>query len=300
MSKHGVIKRYILEIEKINYGQYPSFNQIKDYLFEYGFEVSDRTIQRDIEQIKFEFGIEIKYNRTKNGYYINFEESINVESFFRLLEIVNTAELLINSVKETKETLKYISFDKEGNLKGIKNLSLLLNAVKNHKKISFIHYNYQTGKKRNYILKPYLLKEYENRWYIVGIIGNLKEFRIFGIDRIESLKIKPDTFSIDRKLNPFDIFENTIGLIYTHHPLQTVVLSFLPSQANYIKSLPLHHSQKILIDNEEEFCISITVTPNYELEQLILKYGHTVSVKEPKWLAIKIKSQLQKALNRYV
>lgn len=94
MSKHGTIRRYTLEIEKIRRGQFPSFQEIKDYLFEHGFEIGARTIQRDIEQIRFEFGIEIKYDRDKNGYYIDYVNSLNIESFFRFLEIVNTAELL--------------------------------------------------------------------------------------------------------------------------------------------------------------------------------------------------------------
>ena len=62
MSKHGSIRRYTLTIEKIGRNQFPSFDVIKDYLFEPSFEVSARTIQRDIEQIRFEFGIELKYD----------------------------------------------------------------------------------------------------------------------------------------------------------------------------------------------------------------------------------------------
>ena len=91
MSIHGTIRRYTLIIEKINRKQYPSFDTIKDYLFEHGFEVSARTIQRDIEQIRFDFGIEIQYDRYKNGYFIDVDSSINIESFLRFLEIVGTA-----------------------------------------------------------------------------------------------------------------------------------------------------------------------------------------------------------------
>ena len=74
MSKHGTIRRYTLEIEKIKRGQYPSFQEIKDYLFNHGFEIGDRTIQRDFEQIRFEFGVEIKSTRDKNGYFIDYEK----------------------------------------------------------------------------------------------------------------------------------------------------------------------------------------------------------------------------------
>ena len=104
MSKHGSIRRYTLIIEKIGRNQFPSFKVIKDYLFDHGFEVSARTIQRDIEQIRYEFGIEIKYDRNWKGYFIDTETSINTDSFLRFLEIVNTAELLTESLKESKNS----------------------------------------------------------------------------------------------------------------------------------------------------------------------------------------------------
>ncbi len=299
MSKHGTIRRYTLEIEKIRRGQLPSFYEIKDYLFNHGFEVGDRTIQRDIEQIRFEFGVEIKYNRDKNGYFIDYENSINIESFFRFLEIVNTAELLTESLNESKDALNHISFDTGGGLKGIENLKPLLRAIKDNRKITFDHFNFHTNKTRKYSLKPYLLKEYQNRWYVIGLIGNLKEFRTFGIDRIENLDVKTETFIQDTKLNPFEMFDNTIGLVYSLNTSQNVILSFTPTQGKYIKTLPLHKSQKVLVDNDIEFRISITVIPNYELTQLILKHGDTVKVIEPEWLADEIKENLKRTMENY-
>ncbi|MBI9037321.1 MAG: WYL domain-containing protein [Bacteroidales bacterium] len=299
MSKHGTIRRYTLEIEKIRRGQLPSFDEIKDYLFDHGFEVGNRTIQRDIEQIRFEFGVEIKYNRDKNGYFIDYENSINIESFFRFLEIVNTAELLTESLNESKDALKHISFDTGGGLKGIENLKPLLKAIRDNRKISFTHFNFHTNKTRKYSLKPYLLKEYQNRWYVVGLIGNLKEFRTFGIDRIEDLDVKTETFKIDNKLNPIEMFEKTIGLVYSQNIPQTIVLSFTPTQGKYVKTLPLHSSQRILIDDEQECRISLEVVPNYELTQLILKHGDTLKVIEPEWLKDEIREILERTLGNY-
>lgn len=299
MSKHGTIRRYTLEIEKIKSGQFPSFEEIKNYLTDHGFSVGDRTVQRDIEQIRFEFSIEIKYNRDRNGYYIDYDNSLNVESFFRFLEIVNTAELLTESLLESKDALKHISFDTGGGLKGIENLRPLLKAIKDNRKISFTHFNFHTEKSRKYTLKPYLLKEYQNRWYVVGIIGGIGEFRTFGIDRIENLEIKTETFTTDKKLNPIEMFNKTIGLVYSENTIQTIVLSFTPTQGKYIKTLPLHPTQKILIDDESECRISLEIIPNYELTQQILKYGETVKVNEPQWLADEIKMILKRTLEKY-
>ncbi len=299
MSKHGTIRRYTLEIELVKKGHYPSFEEIKDYLFEHGFEISRRTIQRDIEQIRVEFGIELMYERDKNGYFIDYENSLNIGAFFRFLEIVNTAELLTESLQESKDALKHISFDSEGGLKGTENLKPLLTAIKDHRKITFIHFNFHTENFRKYTLKPYLLKEYQNRWYVVGMISGLNEFRTFGVDRIENLEIKPETFKPNKKLNPTDIFSQTIGLVYSDNKAQTIILSFTPTQGKYIKTLPLHSSQKILIDDENECRISLSVVPNYELTQQILKHGETVKVIEPQGLVEVIKENLKRTLEKY-
>lgn len=298
MSKHGTIRRYTLEIEKIRRGHFPSFQEIKDYLSDHGFEIGDRTIQRDIEQIRFEFGIEIKYDRTKNGYCIDYENSLNVESFFRFLEIVNTAELLTESLLESKDALKHISFDSGGELKGVENLKPLLQAITENRKIGFRHTNFQTGKSRKITLKPYLLKEYQNRWYIVGILGNLKELRTFGVERIDNLEIKSETFQQIKNINAPEVFSHTIG-VYSEGAPQTIVLSFTPAQGKYVKTLPLHSSQKITIDDDSECRVTLNVVPNYELTQQILKHGETVKVIGPSWLVNEVKNVLRRTLDKY-
>ncbi len=300
MSIQGTIRRYTLEIEKVRQGQFPSLKEIMEYLKIHGFEISNRTLERDIEQIRVEFGIEITYSRVKTGYYIDFEKSINTESFFRFLEIVNTAELLTESLVESRDTLQYISFDSGGGLKGIENLKILLKAIKNHRKISFSHFNFHTGVTRKYALKPYLLKEYQHRWYVVGVLGGRKDFITFGIDRMMDLVVSTDTFIRDEKLNPMKKFENIIGVVLSSDKIEKVVLSFTPGQGKYIKTLPLHKSQQILIDNESEFQIALNIIPNYEFIQQILMHGDRVKVVAPDWLSEEIKNNLSQSLKKYL
>lgn len=299
MSKHGEIRRYSLIIEKIIRGHYPGFREIGDYLHEHGFQVGDRTLQRDIEQIRYDFCIEIKYDRSKKGYCIDYENSLNLESFFHFLEIVNTAELLTESLLESKDTLKYISFDTGGGLKGIENLKPLLRAIKENLKIFFRHYNFQTDKTTEYTLKPYLLREYQNRWYVVGIVAGTKDLRIFGIDRILDLEVRTETFCPDTGLDPARLFDQTIGLIFSQNTVQDVILSFTPTQGKYLKTLPLHKSQQVLVDNARECRIRLHVIPNYELTQEVLRHGDTVKVLEPAWLAAEIRQILNNTLEKY-
>jgi len=299
MSKHGTIRRYTLIIEKIGQDQHPSFEELKDYLFDHGFEISDRTIQRDIEEIRFDFGIEITYDRHRNGYYIDKELSVNMDNFLRFLEIAHTAELLTDSLRESKESLNYIAFESQGNLRGNELLKPLLMAIRNRRKVSFIHENFSTGKKTKYSVRPYLLKEYMNRWYLVGTLIGSDEFRTFGIDRILDLQIRKETFRKQPKADPMGLFEHTVGLTYSLNKQEEVILSFTPLQGKYIKSLPLHHSQMVLKDNKKELRIKLDIIPNYEFKQQVLMLGETVQVIRPGWLADEVKKSLKAALKRY-
>ncbi|PIQ08351.1 MAG: hypothetical protein COW71_12190 [Ignavibacteriales bacterium CG18_big_fil_WC_8_21_14_2_50_31_20] len=299
MSKHGTIRRYTLIIEKLKFNQHPSFEEIKKHLFNVGFEISNRTIQRDIEQIRFEFGIEIMYDRFKNGYYIDYENSINIESFFKFLEIVNTAELLTESLSESKDTLNYILFENQGNLKGLEHLKTLLQAIKEKRLISFTHYNFGTEKIKQFTIEPYLLREYQDRWYIVGIEKKLKSERIFGIDRIDNLKLSDKTFKPNTKIDFIKLFENIIGVRYSDAEAEKVVLSFTHTQGKYAKSLPLHKSQRVLIDTDDELRVELKIIPNYEFMQKILMLGKTVTIMGPKWLVDNFKADLKKMLENY-
>ena len=142
------------------------------------------------------------------------------------------------------------------------------------------------------------MKQYQNRWYVIG--ETEKGYRTFGIDRIENIvtgstKFKPKTEEAK------DRFSNVIGLNYADHKIETVQLSFHPSQKPYILSLPLHRSQKeINTCNTTTFDIELRIHPNFEFQQQLLKYGSLVKVVEPKWLATEIMEELRKGFEGYL
>jgi len=78
-----------------------------------------------------------------------------------------------------------------------------------------------------------------------------------------------------------------------------VVLSFTQHQGNYVKTLPLHHSQEIIEDSETELRVRLRIIPNYEFKQKILMLGETVKVLEPTWFADEVKNSLKATLKKY-
>jgi predicted DNA-binding transcriptional regulator YafY len=89
-----------------------------------------------------------------------------------------------------------------------------------------------------------------------------------------------------------------IGL-YSENELEQVILSYQPFQGKYIKSQPLHPSQKILIDNDAELRIELRVCPNFELEEQILKQGERVTVLKPEWLRESVKNRILSSIKNY-
>lgn len=299
MSRQGTIRRYTLIIEKINSGQYPSFREILDYLEQFGFELSKRTVERDFGAIRDEFGIEITYDRYKDGYFIDKENSINMESFIRFLEIVNTANLLTDSLSDSRQSLDYIAFDQQGSLKGIEHLSSVLKAIKEHRKMNLVHHTFHGKKAHKFKVEPYLLKEYQNRWYIVAFVLGMNEPRTFAIDRLEKVEILDETFKPTKRDELLANFNHVIGLVYSYGEIEDVELVFTQQQGNYVKSLPWHSSQTILVDNELELRIKLRVIPNFELTQKILMCGDSVEVIHPLWLRTEIKKSIRKSLEKY-
>ncbi|MBF0503207.1 MAG: WYL domain-containing protein [Candidatus Riflebacteria bacterium] len=298
MASYEILNRYSHIIEKVRGKRLPSFKDIQTHMASYDIAVSKRTIDRDIQAIRNEFGIDISYDRTRNGYFIDEESSLNNESFFRLLEIMTTADLIAESIREGKEIISCIEFDSRGCLHGLQHIRPLLAAIRKRRLVKFEHENYHSGKTWKFTVSPCFLKEYQNRFYLVGRVKGVSELWSFGLDRIKDLTVTDkacDAITGDER----KVFSQTIGLTYSAGAPEDVVLSFDPIQGKYIKSLPWHRSQKILEDNEKELLIKLRVVPNFELSQKILMLGDTVKVLAPLWFAKDIKDYLEAALNRY-
>ena len=302
MSMQGKIHRLFIIVDKVleyqNRGYYLSKTEIHKILEAYDLNTSDRTFARDIETLNYEFDIYIKFDAKEKGYFIDLDESIKIQDILSFFELVSMADIISKNLKDNKELLKSISFDARENLYGIDNLNLIFPAIKKNQLISFTHINYTHNRKTNYKIKPYLLKEFQNRWYIVGEIANNEEIRIFGIDRIENLNILTETFIPNPVYQIKEKFNDIIGLVYGGK-VEIVELSFTTIQGRYVKSLPWHKSQKIIVDNDKEFRIELKVFPNDELKRKILALGSQVKVLKPNWLAKEIKKELKATLLRY-
>ena len=289
-------RRISLLITYLKRNPFKTKQEILDYFEENDKSFNERTFYRLKQTLDYDFGILITFDYSKNGYYFDEEKSINADTFLSLLEIVVTAELFSTNLK-LNNTLNYIEFENKATIEGLSNFKIILKAIQQNVSIKFKHYSFYHLKENEYTIIPYFLKQYQNRWYVIG--ETEKGYRTFGIDRIENIlvntkKIKPKTEEAKDK------FSHVIGLNYVDHKLEKIRLSFHNSQKPYLQSLPLHHSQKeIPSDIDATFTIELLIHPNFEFNQQILKYGSLVKVLEPKWLVDEIMGELEKAVEKY-
>lgn len=298
MSQRENIKRLASLLNKVRSG-YPSKQELLNFMEELGYGCSSRTLERKLQEIRDELWIEVKYDRQRKGYYIEESEFDHAASLVNLFKLISTSDLLLENVKESKEVLQLIQFDESGNGKAIEFIPELMKALKYNLEIKFDHYNFHYQKSFGITLKPQLLKEYENRWYIIGYNEYVENYRSYGIDRILNLEITDKKFNRSKYKDPRDLFTHTVGLSYSVDEPQIVKIAFDKYQANYVKTLPLHHSQEIESDTDEEEIMTYYVVPNFEFQQKVMMQMGGARVLGPEGLREGMKKELNKIMLNY-
>lgn len=300
MSKKQFLKRYSLIINKLR-KKASSFEEIQKYLAEQSlndeenYEISIRTFQREIKEIASTHGIEITYNRSQGVYEIVYDG--NEERNERLMESFE----IIDALKISTNLSNHLILEKRRPL-GTNNMNYLIHAIKNRNEIRFSYSKYWTGDlvDTQRKVQPLALKEARYRWYLIA--KDLKDNRIktFGLDRITNLEITSSKFILPENFNPEETFRHSFGIINENNKEpQKIVLSFSFEQGKYIKSLPLHHSQKELINDEKEYRIELLLHPTYDFVMELLSIGAEVKVLEPENLKMEMIEKLESTLKRY-
>lgn len=266
--------------------------QMQDDNLHIGF--SKRTLQRDIKEIRNVFGIDIAYSKSQKGYFISQNENENM-NFQRMLEAFD----VFNSLNLAQDLTPFIHLEKR-RPQGTENLYGLLHAIKNRLQIKFTYQKFWEEELSQRLVEPYALKEFKNRWYIMAKDSKDNNIKSFALDRLTNLEITnqayqyPDNYSIEQN------YRYCFGIISPNDQKpQDIILSFDPFQGKYIKTLPLHETQQVLLDNDEEMRIKLKLCLTHDLLMELLSFGDNMKVIEPKSLADQIKQAHEKAFSRY-
>ena len=298
MSVTETIMRYHLIISKIK--KHPaSLTEINVFLEKeskfrgYNLVRDKRTFKRDLDAIRSIYDIDIQYNFTTKVYEIIQDEQN--EKNLRMVEALD----LFNALKISENITNVIHFEKRRPI-GSEHLNGLLHAIQNRVQIQFSYQKYWENSPEIRNVEPHALKEFKYRWYLLAMDMDKGEIRTFALDRIDGLVISSNKFQNKIKLNVNEFFKNCFGIIAPdEEKVEEVILSFDAFQGKYIKSLPLHETQEILIDNESEVRVKLHVYLTFDFIMELLSYGERVKVLKPTILIEEIKDIQKKAINRY-
>lgn len=296
----GRLIRYILIIHKLS-GQrkYVPGDELISYLnlqmelrgYEIG--ISQRTLQRDIKDIADMFDVEIK-NYRGYGYYVADKPE---ETDIRYQELLMNFDLL-TSMNQSSQTVGFI-IPEHHRPKGSDSIPVLISAIKEQRFVSFDYILVRKGDKLiSKRVKPHFLKESLGLWYLLALDEH-DTLKAYGIDRMQNIIVDDDSFKRDDSINPDDLFKHSYGIWDDPSmPVEDIELSYSPLDGKFIKTTPLHSSQKILADNDIEFKISLRLRITNDFVMALLSRSASLTVIKPLSLRARIREIYKEAIER--
>lgn len=297
-----------------------------------GKPVSVRTIQKDLDDMKNDTGLNmnaaIGYDAKKKMFYYNPDAPLVIfpsialsdEETYALLfytkatshfknykifgQMLRAIEKVLDATNISKDLRN--AFSKEAILetesplpsRGVEMIKDLVLAVRQRRVIKFTYKRFEETDSRERSMKPLLIKESEELWYIIGLLDSRPHPITFAIDRMSNLVVTHETFE-PVEFNAEEHFRFTFGITAMNTDAVDVVLSFTKAISNYLKVVPIHPTQQILADSDTEFKIQVRVRPSPEFYKKILGFGEGVTIVSPPEIAERIKKSLTEALKKY-
>ena len=220
-------------------------------------------------------------------------------SHFRDLDgMIQKLEDHVYSQKTKQEPI--IDFEKNEGLKGLEYLDQLYQAIIKRKTVVLTYQSFKAREANCFLFHPYLLKEYRNRWFVLGVRGDTQPIMTLALDRILDIEISEESFYQRKYFEASSYFHDVVGVtVNANQNPQEVLLFVERGNAPYVLTKPIHHSQKLVKKEHNGVVISLQVQINFELERVILGFGDGVKVLAPANLKRRIKGKLLHAIDAY-
>jgi len=203
--------------------------------------------------------------------------------------------------RESKSLRPIIHMEKNDDLKGLHHLDTLYQAIL--KKVALrLHYkSFKSRQAGEFVFFGYILKEYNNRWFLVGRKKGNKNIMTLALDRIEKIDFELNKDYSIKNFDPDDYYKDTYGVtVMNNDSIINIEMHVDKGNTPYVLTKPFHHSQKLI-----ERCadgssiISIRVHHNFEIERLLLGFGAGIKILKPRKLRSRMKRILKIALDNY-
>lgn len=281
---------------------YPNKQKLLAGLEQEGLEAAPRTFDRDKKEIENYYGIRIEYCSRKRGYFLNQpkdEDLSDFRQFLRLLERCERLAFLTHSA-DALNTGKYLVLEENQPMLNLQYLPVLWEALRTQRQLAFKYQAFQADTSKAYQVDPLVLLEYRNRWYLAAWDLKEERFKTFGLERMQEPELTNQPIKSDRKAQFMALKEDALGVyVSPEAEVERVVLKVHSQMAPYIRTVPIHHSQRIVKEELKEILIELRVVINPELEREVLGYGEQLEVLEPNWLRQKVLRRVKGLLEKY-
>ena len=276
--------RYVWLIDTISRYRYISLQDIsrqwqRSSLNEDGNPLAERTFHNHREAILDIFGIEIKCDRSL-GYYIANSEDLEGDGIRQwLLESLSMNNLL----NESTEMRDRILFERIPSSR--RWLPVIVNSMRDGKAVELTYQSFWREEPHSFVLHPYCLKLFKQRWYMLGKSEEYDNPRIYALDeRMKNVTPLNRNLKVPSRFNAEEFFSNYFGVIVDGRKPSTVKLKVAADQVRYFESLPVHKSQRVIESTPDYSVFQYQIVPTFDFRQEILSHGSAVEVLAPEEL----------------
>ena len=296
----NLLNKYIWFVETIHNARRITFEEInkkwRDNELSDGMDLPLRTFHKWRNAVEEMFGLIIDCER-KGGYhyYIANAEELkegNIRNW--LINTFSISNLLVDNLQLHERILL------EEIPSGQKFLAQIIDAMKNNNVINMTYHSYWRDKSSNFDVEPYCVKLFRQRWYLLGRSPYKNKMMIYALDRIQELQVTDEKFELPTTFNAYDFFSEYFGVVVNNEiHCKRVKLKVASYQANYIRAVPLHHSQKEVERNENYSIFELWLRPSDDLTREILWHGEAIEVLAPLELRKEVANKIENMSRKY-
>ena len=202
---------------------------------------SRRTFNNHREAVEEVFGIRIECNRSTSRYFIGSTDDITDDNAATAWTINTFTEN--NMLSLGKERLSG-RVSVEDIPSGHRHLTSIMEAMTENREIKIQYQKYTSAESDSYTLRPYAVKEFAKRWYIVAYCIERKGLRVYGLDRILHLELTGESFRMPKNFDVDELFSTSFGIYIPEEKGRTITFRTSPTDARFLRDLPLHSSQR--------------------------------------------------------
>ncbi len=296
MTPTSLFNRYLWLIELLSYSNGLSKNEIdsrwaNSVINDDGeTTIPRRTFIRMKENISKLFDIQIGYDRKEKKYYIENDISgCNKNTQFLL-----SAFAVNQMVSENRDLADRILLEDTPAGSNVF-LTEITTAMRENHRMSITYQNYEMQTAREFEIEPYALRYFGRRWYVLAHTDFHNSLRLYALDRMKDVKISDKLFKLPTDFSADDYFSRYFGVIVTDAKAENIQLKTTDTRAKYLRSLPLHRSQKEIASNLFE----LHLVPTDDFINAVRAMETEVEIVSPDWLRKRLLQDAKDLVKKY-